>query len=69
MGTCNYCALKEIRRRAKKENSTISIKPAPNMPGNGVNVYLHPEHIEITDENREDYFDSWLMSLPDKCCC
>jgi len=70
MGTCNYCALKEIRRRAKKENSTISIIPAIDMPGkNSVNVFVYPEDIELTDENKEDYFASWLMSLPDKCFC
>lgn len=70
MGICNYCVLKEIRSKAKKENSSITIRPAIDMPGeNSVNIFVYPEDIELTDKNKEYYFDSWLMTLPAKCYC
>ena len=74
MGTCNYCAFKKIRRRAKKENTMVTIIPTYNpeiqtQDMKGINVYVHPEDMDITDENKDRYFDTWFMDLPDKCAC
>jgi len=72
VSSCNRCLLNDIKSEAKKKNWKVDIFDAPDMPGNGINVYVHPKHIEITEDNKDEheyYFASWFMEVGDECEC
>jgi len=72
MAWCNYCKFNSIGRRAQKEGKMVTKLRCTKTSLGGVNIYVHPDNISVTDlpeEEREQYFVAWYMSLPDFCCC
>ena len=79
---CNYCSLRDIRRRARKEKKRVVLLPSSFM--GGTNVFVVPKEIKKKDvmgwkgpsdnlpngdSNYERYKVSWMMEVPDHCCC
>ena len=68
--SCNYCTLKRIQARAKREGKKVTLLPSVFM--GGTEVYVHTKHVDIrklSDKDREQHPSSWLMAIPDHCCC
>jgi len=71
---CNYCSFKRIKRRAKQDNNTVTLRYG--FMG-GKDCFVHPPDVVITPEIAKDenhplhkqYFVAWFMELPDHCCC
>jgi hypothetical protein len=67
------CLLNDIKVEAKRKGWIVDIFDAPDMPGgDGINVYVHPKKIKITEDNKEEYelyFASWFMGIGDECEC
>jgi len=71
--------MQRIVRRAKKEDKVIVRKPSSFMKG--VDVFLVPEGFILPKykepskklpngcETYQKYFVSWMMEIPNKCCC
>jgi hypothetical protein len=51
---CNYCSLKDMRRRAKEEGKKVVVKPAQQ---GGFDVFKDGERI------------SWMKEISNKCAC
>lgn len=75
---CNYCSLQRIKARAKQEKMKITVLSNATWGMGGYNIYKHPKNINIrklAKSNREDdkelnqYCVSWMMEIPDRCCC
>ena len=76
---CNFCTLKDIKRRAKENGMRVTVlADAAWMPDGmpkGVNVYVHPKDIKIVeleggeDGERKNYRKSWMMGISKECCC
>ena len=66
---CNYCSLRRIREHAKEDNLKVTLIPSSFMEG--TDVYVHPKDVKIKalDNTREQFFEAWLMEIPNKCCC
>ena len=75
MSLCNYCVLRSIRRRARKDEKVTILRDSKWHGGLGVNVYVHPKQINIRklpggeDGERAQYRVAWLMELPNRCEC
>lgn len=71
--SCNYCNLKRIKDRAKKDGLEVTL--LKDRKYGGINVYVHPSTVVIDcmpgGENgeREKYYRAWLMALTDHCVC
>lgn len=72
---CNYCNLKEIEARAKKEGKKVTVLPDTDWGMGGVNCYVHPKAVDIRkllggeDGPRAKYRVAWFMELTDRCFC
>lgn len=67
---CNYCTLRNIKRRAKKLNIKVTI--IKNSAVGGCDVYTHLRTINIEKleiEQRKRYFMAWLMKVTSHCVC
>ncbi len=77
---CNYCNLKRIRKQAKAEHQRVVLRSS-NFMG-GTCVYVIPKGVVMPkaikepsdklpsgDEFHEKYSVSWLMEIPQFCCC
>ena len=75
MTQCNYCSLQLIRDNAKKNNLKVTILSDATWGMDGKNIYVHSDNIDITklqggeDGEREQYRKSWMMEIPNQCCC
>lgn len=75
MRMCNYCTLKDIKRRAKQAGNGVTVLADAKWGMGGVNVYVHPVTIKIDENLSEDHPDKakyrvcWFMELADHCCC
>jgi hypothetical protein len=72
MSRCNYCSLKEYKRRAKTENKKLIMKPSHFGSFGGTDIFLVPKDIKVDLQDkkvRDNYFVSWCMEIPDKCMC
>lgn len=75
MGQCNFCSLKNIRRKASERGEKITIMKDATWGMGGINVYVHPTNIKIEnisggeDGDRAKYRKSWFMELTDHCVC
>lgn len=82
MGRCNYCDMKRIKERAKRQGMVVSVRASSFM--GGTDVWVHPpeyklppksERIEPCDEypNGNDAFSrykvGWFMEIPKRCAC
>ena len=74
--TCNFCRLKDIRRRAKEKGQKVTLR-ASGFWG-GKDVYVHPKDVKIPtkhvhqDDNKEgpdEYWVAWMWEIPERCCC
>lgn len=77
---CNFCSLRELKRRARKEGTRIVIRANPGKL-KGVDVYLVPKGVKVpqkimaTTEGKHGdmfhvkYFAAWFMALTDYCVC
>jgi len=83
MSQCNYCNLKNLKRIAKKNNMVIKKLTAKWGLG-GVEIFIVPHGITLKeirlwkqpsdelpngDKSWKRYHRTWLMKIPDKCCC
>lgn len=62
--TCNFCTLRRMRERAKKNGDQITLI--------GQDVYRHPKDVKLKDlpaAERKKYWAAWFMSLSSSCCC
>ena len=72
---CNFCSLKDIRKRAKEKGGKISILNDARWGMGGKNVYRHPEGINIRnlpggeDGERAKYRIAWMGEIPNSCQC
>lgn len=72
MGQCNFCTMRDIKRRAKKMGMKVTTNACTRHSLGGVDVYRHPKDEKpdtslLPDDN--PYFVAWFMRLPDKCAC
>lgn len=71
MGTCNFCCLKSIRKRAKKNNKKVTL--LPNRDGfGGIDVYVYPKSINFNTLNEKEkigYHACWFMGIGNHCTC
>lgn len=59
---CNYCTLKHIEQRAKRNGNQVILKNSLD----GVNVYVIPKGQELSPDTE---ITAWFMELSDHCCC
>lgn len=74
MSLCNYCALEDIKRRAKETNKKVTVRDNAKWGMGGVNVYMHPSDVRLSNviedsKIHDKYFVAWFMELPNHCCC
>jgi hypothetical protein len=78
--TCNYCSLREVKARARKEKKkvtmlpgrTFGVKHSETGGMRGIDVYVHPAKINVSKlrpDQREKYWDRWFWELSDRCVC
>lgn len=71
MSTCNFCRLKSIRKRAKKNNKKVTL--FLNRDGfGGVDIYVYPKDINfktLNEKEKEKYHACWFMEIGDHCTC
>jgi len=68
---CNYCDMKMIKAKAKKDGARVYTRPSDFCLG-GFNVYVVPkgETLDTTDpDDGGKHWVAWMMSIPDTCCC
>ena len=70
MAQCNLCTLNQIKAAAAKEKKEVSVMAARGKMG-GFDVFVHPKGIEIRRKNHsgEPYWRTYLMAIPESCCC
>ncbi len=61
--SCNYCNLKRIKARARKEHKKVEIKFASYE---GIEEYKAMGGVDVFLDGKEV---AWFMELPDHCCC
>lgn len=72
---CNYCKLSKIRASVRQSGNKVTLLADAKWGMGGVNVYVHPKAVDIRklvggeDGNRAQYRVSWMMEVPDHCCC
>ena len=64
---CNFCTLKDIKRRAEVQHKKVSIL-GDSLNG-GKRIYVHPKKVKLSQDNKEEYFVAWFMELTDSCAC
>lgn len=70
---CNYCSMQRIRRQTPDTHRLVMSKNDWGL--GGTTVYRVPKDIEIPkpivrdSEFHKEYFVSWLMEIPKRCCC
>ena len=67
--TCNYCNLRRIKDRAKKEKKKVTKIPTSQELG-GFEIFVHPKEIDIkklSKKERTKYFSSWMWEITDHC--
>ena len=73
--TCNYCNLKRIKARAKKEGNVVTTKPGWR---GGTDVFVHPKAVNYpkdfkhewdNEEGFNQYFTSWMQKIGKFCEC
>lgn len=75
MSICNYCILQSIKKQAKLKGYKVTILYDAKWGLGGVNVYVHPKSIKISDLSggedgeRKQYRKAWMMEIPVYCCC
>jgi hypothetical protein len=66
---CNYCSLRNIRRRAERKGLNVTLR----HEGSGTTVYIHPSDVTEfplrEDGEPDEYFAAWFMALTDHCVC
>lgn len=65
MGMCNYCNLKRIKEKAKKNDKVITVTSKND-------VYSHPDYLNtnrMSIDELEKYWVAWLMEIPSSCQC
>jgi len=69
---CNYCSLREIRARAKKEGNRVTLLTGWS---GGTDVFVHPPSVtrkELLADQKKDirkYCVAWFMAIGDHCEC
>jgi hypothetical protein len=76
---CNYCSLREVRARARKEKKKVTLLPGRPLEAKyrpngmrGIDVFVHPAKIDLMKlrpDQREKYWDRWFWELSDRCVC
>jgi len=70
---CNFCSLNWTKARAEREGKQVTILDGDFIEmGGGKDVFVHPPGVDIealAKEEREKYWVSWKMIIPDHCCC
>lgn len=61
--TCNLCALRAIRQRAKASGMVVTLRPSDFL--GGTDVYVHKPGEPISEKNSV----AWMMKIGDKCEC
>lgn len=74
MTSCNYCALKSVRVRARKEKKKVTVLTNSSRSEDGVNVYVHPKSVNMKDvaegtKKHERYLRVWMRGLLKYCTC
>ena len=72
---CNFCSLKMIKASAEQTGGTVVIRPGTGGLG-GSEVYVVPKGATL-DERKDPetgndlggQWKSWMMEIPDHCCC
>ncbi len=75
---CNYCKLRDMKRRAKASEDgervvTLPGKARGGLPA-GVEVFTVPpgvskHDLKKSEDLRKLYGGTWFMALTDHCCC
>ena len=78
---CNYCGLRDLRARAKKEGKRV-VRRASNGGLGGTDFFLVPKGIEVPKvivgaswqlpnggEFHQQYFAVWMKEISNECCC
>lgn len=79
MNMCNYCRVKEYKKRAKERGNKIVLRPSNFMDGitvlEVVDGELIPKYKEPCDAlpNGDEWYNkhriSWMMEIGDSCDC
>jgi len=73
--TCNYCHLKRIKERAKKNGMKVTL--ITGWRG-GKDVFVHPPDVKPpkgfkhkcdSKEGFNQYFTAWMMEIGKRCEC
>lgn len=77
--SCNYCKLRDMKRRAKANGERVVTMTASQRDDRlklpiGIDVFTIPPGVSKHDlsrspELRKKYWNSWFMALTDRCCC
>jgi len=62
--SCNYCSLRAIKARAKKEGKKVKVKPA-TYEGE-LRKFAFQGGVDIFVDGKKV---AWFMELPNHCCC
>lgn len=67
---CNYCHLKSIRERAKKQGSRVYLRAGMG----GIDVFVVPkgEKLDTSVNEKGEHgkqWVAWMMEIPDHCVC
>lgn len=76
---CCYCGLQTIKRRAKKENKRVVLKPSSFLGGTEVFLVPKGEKLPLYREPSKKEPDGdavyqkfnvgWMMQISSECCC
>ncbi len=72
MGSCNYCNLQDIKRRAKQKGATVHVLKSSMDSLGGNDVFVVPKGQELDKRQPDDggkHWVSWLMEISEVCCC
>lgn len=66
MSQCNYCTMKAMKARAKKNKTRIVTFPSREMGSMG-GIEVH--EVKKGEKPTEKNFCAWFMEVTDYCCC
>lgn len=75
MGSCNYCRLKRLKEKAKKNGMKVTLKTGWR---GGRDVFVHPKevnppkgfkHTPDSKEGFDQYFIAWMLEIGKHCEC
>ncbi len=72
---CNFCRVRDIKRRAKKDGMKVTLMQDCNWGLEGTNIYVHPPEVNVRkmeggeDGPRSKYRVGWAMSIGSSCSC